>query len=76
MGTELRHLLASEVEAARIHAGVSFAELSQRSGIAPDALADLLDGRGDFTVVDLVGIAAVLDVAVTALLPASAADDG
>lgn len=58
-----------------MQAGVTFSELSQRSGIAEDDLGRLLDGRADFTVVDLVEIAAVLGVTVTALLPASAADD-
>ncbi|WP_258131112.1 helix-turn-helix domain-containing protein [Microbacterium sp. MYb66] len=75
MGTQLRHLLAFEVEGARVHAGVSFAQLSDRSGIAPAALADLLEGREDFTVVDLACIATVLGVSVTALLPGAAADD-
>lgn len=75
MGTELRHLLASEVDGARFHAGVSFSELSERSGIGPDALGELLDGREDFTVVDLVRIADVLGIAVTALLPGAAGDD-
>lgn len=75
MGTELRHLLASEVDGARLHAGVSFSALSERSGIGPEVLADLLDGRGDFTVVDLVRIAAVLEVPVTALLPGATADE-
>lgn len=75
MGTELRHLLASEVDGARFHAGVSFSELSERSGIGPDALGNLLDGMEDFTVVDLVRIAGVLDVPVTALLPGAATDD-
>ena len=75
MGTELRHLLASEVDGARFHAGVSFSELSERSGIGTDALSDLLDGREDFTVVDLVRIAEALGIPVTALLPGAAAED-
>lgn len=75
MGTELRRLLASEVDGARFHAGVSFADLSARSGIGPDALGDLLDGREDFTVVDLAQIAAVLGIPVTALLPGAVADE-
>nr|WP_282848630.1 helix-turn-helix transcriptional regulator [Microbacterium oxydans] len=75
MGTELRHLLASEVDGARFHAGVSFSELSERSGIGTDALGDLLDGREDFTVVDLVRIADALGIPVTALLPGAADDD-
>ncbi|WAA65091.1 helix-turn-helix domain-containing protein [Microbacterium oxydans] len=75
MGTELRRMLASEVDGARIHAGVSFLQLADRSGIAPAALADLLDGREDFTVVDLAGIAAAIGVPVTTLLPASTPDD-
>ncbi|WP_288871066.1 helix-turn-helix domain-containing protein [uncultured Microbacterium sp.] len=74
MGTQLRRLLATEVERARLHAGVSFSQLSDRSGIAPGALADLLEGRADFTVVDLVRIAGVLRVPVTALLPGAAGD--
>lgn len=69
MGTELRHLMASAVEAARLHAGVSFVELSEQTGIAPAALADLLEERADFTMEDVAGIAAVLDVPVTRLLP-------
>ncbi|WP_226531617.1 helix-turn-helix domain-containing protein [Microbacterium paraoxydans] len=76
MGTHLRHLLASEVERARLHAGVTIADLSQRSGIGLSELADLLDGKRDFTVVDLAAVAEALDVAVTTLLPASVADDG
>jgi transcriptional regulator with XRE-family HTH domain len=75
MGTELRRLLASEVDGARFHAGVSFSELSDRSGIGPDALGNLLDGMEDFTVVDLVRIAEVIGVPVTALLPGAATDD-
>jgi transcriptional regulator with XRE-family HTH domain len=74
MGTELRQMMASEVERARIHAGVSVSDLSSAVGIPPGELAELLEGRADFTVVELAGIAAVLDVPVTALLPASAAD--
>lgn len=74
MGTELRHLLASEVDGARFHAGVSFAELANRSGIGPDVLGDLLDGREDFTVVDLARIAEVLGVPVTSLLPGATPD--
>lgn len=75
MGTQLRHLLASTIDGARLHAGVSFSQLSDRSGIAPGVLADLLEGREDFTVVDLVRIAGVLRVPVTALLPGAADDD-
>ncbi|MGH3689574.1 MAG: helix-turn-helix domain-containing protein [Microbacterium sp.] len=75
MGTQLRQLLASGVDGARFHAGVSFSELSERSGISPEALGDLLDGMEDFTVVDLVRIAEVLGVAVTSLLPGAATDD-
>ncbi|MCT1363158.1 MULTISPECIES: helix-turn-helix transcriptional regulator [unclassified Microbacterium] len=69
MGTELRHLVASAVEAARLHAGVSFIELSERARIAPAALTDLLEERADFTMEDLAGIATVLGVPVTRLLP-------
>ena len=69
MGTELRHLMASAVEAARLHAGVSFIELPEQTGIAPAALAALLEERADFTMEDVAGIAAVLDVPVTRLLP-------
>ncbi|WP_231554940.1 helix-turn-helix domain-containing protein [Microbacterium sp. ZOR0019] len=76
MGTDLRHLLAYEVEGARLHAGVTFADLAHRSGIGTSRLANLLDAKADFTVVDLAAIAEVLEVTVTALLPASAADDG
>ncbi|WP_240740455.1 helix-turn-helix transcriptional regulator [Microbacterium sp. PI-1] len=76
MGTDLRHLLAYEVEGARLHAGVAFADLAHRSGIGTNRLANLLDAKVDFTVVDLAAIAEVLEVTVTALLPASAADDG
>ncbi len=75
MGTELRHLLASEVDGARFHAGVSFSELSERSGIGPDALGGLVGGGGDSTVVDLVRIADVLGIPVPALLPGAAGDD-
>ena len=75
MGTELRHLLASEVDGARFHAGVSFSELSARSGIDPDALGNLLDGMEDFTVVDLARIAGVLGVPVTALITGAATED-
>lgn len=74
MGTELRHLLASEVDGARLHAGVSFSDLSQRSGITAEALGGLLEGREDFTVVDLVRIAEVLGIRVTALLPGAESD--
>lgn len=74
MGTDLRHVLALSVDAARMHAGVTRTDLSLRSGIAPGALADLLDGREDFTLVDLLDIATALDIAVTALLPASTTD--
>ncbi|WP_336501954.1 hypothetical protein [Microbacterium paraoxydans] len=52
MGTELRHLMASAVEAARLHAGVSFIDLSEQAGIAPSTLADLLEERADFTMED------------------------
>ena len=76
MGTVLRHLLASEVEGARIQAGVTFARLAEATGIGGEALADLLDGREDFTIVDLVRIAGVLDVPVTSLLPGAVSDDG
>lgn len=69
MGTELGHLMAASVEAARIHAGVSFLTLSERSGIAPAVLADLLEERAEFTMEDLAGIAGALDVPVTTLLP-------
>ncbi|QNA94213.1 XRE family transcriptional regulator [Microbacterium sp. Se63.02b] len=68
--------MASTVEGARIHAGVSFPCLSELTGIAPGQLADLLDGRADFTLVDLAGIAAALDLPVTALLPAAMPDGG
>ncbi|MDF2507522.1 MAG: hypothetical protein K0Q52_1381 [Microbacterium sp.] len=68
-------MLASNVDGARIHAGLSFSRLSALSGIAPDALAELLEAQTDFTVVDLAGIAAALDIPITRLLPASAADD-
>ncbi|MFJ6532149.1 XRE family transcriptional regulator [Microbacterium sp. NPDC091662] len=54
---------------------MSFSDLSERSGIEPEALGDLLDGMEDFTVVDLVRIADVLGVPVTALLPGAATDD-
>ncbi|PRB16654.1 hypothetical protein CQ042_06485 [Microbacterium sp. MYb62] len=67
-------MLAFEVDGARLHAGVSFSELSQRSGIGPEALGELLEGREDFTVVDLVRIAEVLGVPVTTLLPGAASD--
>ncbi len=69
MGTELRHLMASAVEAARLHAGVSFMDLSEQAGIAPPALADLLEERADFTMEDVAEIAMVLGVPVTRLLP-------
>ncbi|MGV2903579.1 helix-turn-helix domain-containing protein [Microbacterium sp. AGC62] len=75
MGTELRQMLASTVNGARMHAGLSFARLSELSGITPDALSELLEGQVDFTVVDLAGIAAALDIPITRLLPASTADD-
>lgn len=52
-----------------MHAGVSFIELSERAGIAPAALTDLLEERADFTMEDLAGIATVLGVPVTRLLP-------
>ncbi len=69
MGTELGHLMAAAVEAARLHAGVSVVELSQRSGIAPLVLVDLLEERADFTMEDLAGIAGALEIPVTSLLP-------
>ena len=75
MGTLLRHLLASEVESARVQAGVTFDRLAQATGIRGEALADLLDGREDFTIVDLVRIAEALDVPVTSLLPGAVPDD-
>lgn len=68
-------MLASTVNSARMHAGLSFARLSELSGITPDALSELLEGQVDFTVVDLAGIAAALDIPITRLLPASAVDD-
>lgn len=68
-------MLASTVDGARVHAGMSFTRLSELSGIEPEALAELLEGQTDFTVVDLVGIATALDIPITRLLPASAADD-
>jgi transcriptional regulator with XRE-family HTH domain len=74
MGTDLRQVLASTVNGARIHAGLSFSRLAELSGIAPDALTELLEGYADFTVVDLAGIAAALDIPVTGLLPASTVD--
>ncbi len=52
-----------------MHAGVSFIELSEQAGITPAALADLLEERADFTMEDVAGIAAALDVPVTRLLP-------
>ncbi|MCK2032365.1 MULTISPECIES: helix-turn-helix transcriptional regulator [Microbacterium] len=61
--------MASAVEAARLHAGVSFMDLSEQAGIAPPALADLLEERADFTMEDVAGIAMVLGVPVTRLLP-------
>jgi hypothetical protein len=73
MGTELRHLLAVEVEGARLHAGVSSAWLIEHSGIDPEAFAALMEERVDFTVVDLGLIAAALDIPITALLPGSVA---
>ncbi|WP_237682571.1 MULTISPECIES: XRE family transcriptional regulator [Microbacterium] len=76
MGTELRQMLASTVNGARIHAGLSFSRLADLSSIAPDALAELLEGQADFTVVDLAAIAAALDIPITRLLPASTTDDG
>ena len=75
MGTDLRHVLASNVNGARMHAGLSFSQMSELSGIDPDALAELLEGQTDFTVVDLAGIAAALDIPITRLLPASTVDD-
>ncbi|WP_301111675.1 helix-turn-helix transcriptional regulator [Microbacterium sp.] len=68
--------MASNVNGARMHAGLSFSRLSELSGIAPDALGELLEGQTDFTVVDLAGIAAALDIPITRLLPASTAEDG
>ncbi|MGW9159381.1 helix-turn-helix domain-containing protein [Microbacterium sp. K22] len=68
-------MLASTVDGARVHAGMSFTRLSELSGIEPEALAELLEGQTDFTVVDLVGIATALDIPITRLLPVSAADD-
>ena len=65
----MRHLMASAVEAARLHAGVSFMELAEQAGIAPATLADLLEERADFTMEDVAGIAMVLGVPVTRLLP-------
>ncbi|MFJ2506047.1 helix-turn-helix domain-containing protein [Microbacterium sp. NPDC087592] len=68
-------MLASTVNGARMHAGLSFSRLSELSGITPDALSELLEGQVDFTVVDLAGIAAALDIPITRLLPASGVDD-
>ena len=67
-------MLASTVNGARIHAGLSFSRLAELSGVAPDALTELLEGQTDFTVVDLAGIAAALDIPITRLLPASTVD--
>ncbi len=44
-------------------------ELAEQAGIAPPALADLLEERADFTMEDVAGIAMVLGVPVTRLLP-------
>lgn len=44
-------------------------DLSEQAGIAPPALADLLEERADFTMEDVAGIAMVLGVPVTCLLP-------
>lgn len=67
-------MVANQVDGARIHAGVSFSRLAELSGIAPAALADLLEGRSDFTLVELADIAGVLGVPVTTLVPASVPD--
>ena len=74
MGTEMGQMLAVEVDGARVHAGVSFLRLSEASGIPLDSLADLLDGKVDFTLIDLANIATVLGVPVTQLLPAAVGD--
>ncbi len=44
-------------------------ELAEQAGIAPATLADLLEERADFTMEDVAGIAMVLGVPVTRLLP-------
>lgn len=67
--------MASTVEAARLHAGVSLDRLADRSGISARRLHDLFDARLDFTMVDLARIAAALDIPVTDLLPFSTAVD-
>ena len=69
-------MLATTVDGARLHAGMSFSRLSELSGVDPAALADLLDGEEDFTVVDLAGIAAALGIPITALLPGSVPEGG
>jgi transcriptional regulator with XRE-family HTH domain len=68
-------MLATTVNGERMNAGLSFSRLSELSGIDPAALEELLEGRADFTVVDLAGIAAALDIPITRLLPASTAED-
>lgn len=75
MGTELRHLVAASVEAARLHAGVSLGWLADRSGLPVETLDGLMREQADFTMVDLARIAEALDVAVTTLLPCSPAED-
>lgn len=75
MGTELRHLLAAAVEAARLHAGVSGLWLAEQAHIAPQQWDDLVHEREDFTIVDLAGIAAALRIPVTSLLPCSVSGD-
>ncbi|WP_431807399.1 helix-turn-helix domain-containing protein [Microbacterium paraoxydans] len=75
MGTELRHLMASTVETARLHAGVSLVQLAELAGLSPRRVHDLLDGRVEFTMVDLARIAAALDIPVTDLLPFSTTAD-
>lgn len=67
-------MVASTIDGARVHAGLSFAELADRAEIPTSTLADLLEGRQDFTVVDLVHIATALGVPVTALLPGATGD--
>ncbi len=75
MGTELRHLMASAVEVARIHAGVAGYELAEHAGIPIERWDDLVEERADFTVVDLAGIARALAIPITGLLPCSTLDD-